>query len=312
MRIESTEGNEFELAEIQCPTCGPLANERIIGFRGGRYHRHGRGAATQIVQCTRCGLYYPNPFPFPCDIQKLYGDPEKYFCRHDAHEKIERFRELVRGFAAFIDRPVESLLDVGSGRGEMLAAARAEGVSEVVGLEFSEAMIEASAGDFDVRVEPMTIEEFAERSTETFDVVVLNAILEHVFDPDSMISCCRRLLCPGGLLYIDTPNENHLLAMAAAAYSRLHRRDQVYVLSPTFPPYHVFGFCRRSLKILLHKHGFVVEQLRVKGDVGVPSSGGWQDRLQSALGSGINIIANATGLGHNMFVWARLAEVVRE
>ncbi len=304
-RLVSKDGHAFEMRPIHCPTCGPHAGEKELGLRGGRHHRYELGVETRIVRCARCGLMYPNPFPYPVDPQELYGDPSKYFELHDSAAKVQTARRLIRGFCERIGRRDASLLDVGSGRGEMLGGARAEGLSRVVGLELSTAMVEAAKEAYDVEVRPMLLEDFAASTEERFDIIVLNAVIEHVYDPNSMIAACAQLIAPGGVLYLDVPNEDHLLADVAGAVNRVLNRPGVFKLAPTFPPYHVFGFSPGSLTMLLEKHGFGIEQLDVRSATKVHSSGGAKDKLVSLAGTAVNVIANRIGRAHNMFVWAR-------
>ncbi len=303
-RLLSSDGHGFIMRSIDCPTCGPGAPKREVGFRGGRYHRYGLGVETRIVECCRCGLLFPDPFPFPENAQELYGDPEKYFGR-DPEVKVEKYRGLIRSLCGTEEPSRMSLLDVGSGRGELLAAARREGLGRVVGLELSEAMIRFAREHYDVEVRPLLLEDFAASTGERFDIVVLNAVLEHVYDPDSMVRAARALLTDQGLLFIDVPNERHLLAAVAGEVNRILGRPAVLVLAPTFPPFHVFGFSPGSLRSLLSKHGLEVVHLRVRSGVHVPRRGGWKDRLASTIGSTIHRVGNQIGRGHNMQAWAR-------
>lgn len=304
--IESdAEGNAFKLREIDCPTCGADAGKQFVGVRGGLSHRFGKGIESKIVRCERCGLYFANPFPYPIDAQRLYGDPDKYFISHDVDKKITNFRKLVRGFVKSIGRNDLSILDVGSGRGELLAAAKAEGISRVVGLELSTAMIEYAKDKFGVEVVAEVIEEYATHTDEKFDVVVLNAVLEHVYNPDSMIDACAKLMKPSGILYIDIPNEEHLLAIIGGIVNRIRKRPEIFNLSPTFTPYHVFGFSKKSLQILLLKHGFQIERYRVHAKIKARDSGGLRGKAIAAAEMTLHLIANLIGMASNMYVWAR-------
>jgi SAM-dependent methyltransferase len=298
-------GNEFEMREIDCPTCGPRFKKAFVGIRGGSSHRFGKGTECRIVRCEKCGLYFPNPFPFPIDAQRLYGDPEKYFVSHDMERKISSFRQLIRGFIKSIGSIDISILDVGSGRGELLAAAKAEGISRVVGLELSSSMIEYAKVNFGVEVIGEVIEDFSEHTTEKFDVIVLNAVLEHVYNPDSMIAACAQLLSPCGILYIDIPNEEHLLARVGGLINRIRNRTDIFILSPTFSPYHVFGFSERSLGVLLAKYGFNIQRIRVHAKVKSRSTGGVKGRVISVAELSLHFIANLIGMASNMYVWAR-------
>jgi len=303
------EGNAFQMREIDCPTCGPGVAKKHIGVRGGLTHRFGKGIESRIVRCVRCGLYFPDPFPFPIDAQRLYGDPDKYFVSQDLDRKISNFRELVCGFVKTIGRNDLSILDVGSGRGELLAAAKAEGIPRVVGLELSSAMIEYAKEKFGVEVVGEVVEEYAAHTSEKFDVIVLNAVLEHVCNPDTMIAACSNLCKPDGILYIDIPNEEHLLARVGGLINHIRRRPEVFVLSPTFPPYHVFGFCKQSLSTLLSKHCFVIDRYRVQAKVKVPHMGGVRGKLIAAVEMTLHFIANLIGMASNMYVWAHYRKI---
>jgi SAM-dependent methyltransferase len=302
--LTDSEGNSFRLERITCPICGPTA-EKVLGVRGGAFHRYGLGVATSIVQCTVCSLMYPNPFAFPLEPQRLYGNPGKYFSTHNSQAKVIAGRALIREACRRLEGRLESLLDVGSGRGELLHAARLEQVARIVGLDFAESMVEDAARNYGARVELESIEQFEAKSPEPFDVVFLNAVLEHVYDPDSMIAAAQQLTRPGGVLYIDTPNEPSLLTRLFNSVSAFRGSPAVLNLSPTFSPFHVFGFNPRSLTHLLGKYGFVVESVSIAGAAHIPSSGGLGDRLKSLIGTGVNHVANWTGSAANMCVWAR-------
>lgn len=298
-------GNRFELRPISCPTCGP-ASQRVIGMRGGPHQRWGLGVETQIVACERCSLLFPNPFPYPVDPQKLYGDPEKYFPR-DLDEKVEHSRQLAKDIRSRCTVPNPRLLDIGAGRGEFLHAAGLEGFVDARGVEFADAMIAYAAKAFGIQLEKISAEDLAAREGSSFDVVVLNAVLEHVYDPDALVRAVARLTKPGGLLYVDVPREPHLLTMVGNTLNRVLRKEAVYNLQPTWPPFHVFGFNPKALGVLLEKHGFRIESLRVHASTQIRSSGGLKDTVKALAGQQINRVANLTGLSSNMFVFARRA-----
>ena len=160
------EGNRFVLTPRPCPTCGVVARE-VLGLRGGEYQRYHQGIVSRIVRCHECGLIYPDPFPLPYDSQKLYSDPDKYFGGDDSEKKVESYRGLVREVGERLGGFPFRLLDVGSGRGEILAAARLEGVT-AVGLELSQAMIAEADARYNVEVRSQTIEEFSGTIRDAF------------------------------------------------------------------------------------------------------------------------------------------------
>lgn len=305
--VSDLQGNRFELRPLACPTCGP-SDVRTIGLRGGRFHRYGWGVTTTIVQCRTCGLLFPDPFPYPVDASRLYGDPAKYFSRHDEQKKLARYRRLIRDVVRLTGKKDPSVLDVGSGRGELVQAGRLEGLSDIVGLEFSDAMIAHAREHYDVTLVPQTIEEFAATRSEPFDAIVLNAVIEHVVNPDSMIDACAKLTRPGAWLFIDTPNEPNLLTVIGNAVNRIRRSPAVYNLSPTWTPYHVFGFNPRALGVLLKKHGFQVVRIRIKTVPEIPSRRELKDRLRAWVGTQLGRLSNWTRTANNMGVLARRTE----
>lgn len=303
-RVRDTQGNEFELKPIVCPTCG-VSDTRLLGYRGGKYQRYGQGVVSRIVECRRCTLVYPDPFPVPVDHEKLYADPDKYFAAHNEDAKVESYRDIIRKIVTFSGKSRPSILDVGSGRGELLRAAKAEGCDDAIGLEFAAAMIAYAKEAHGVEMVPLTIEEYAKTARRTFDAVVLGAVLEHVYDPDAMVASARQLLAPGGIIYIDVPRDPNLVTEAVQLLNRMRMSRAVINLSPTFAPYHVFGFTERSLGRLLEKHAFKLELVVIQSGTHVPHNGRPADRLKSLIASQVYKLGNLTGRAANLFVWAR-------
>ena len=300
-------GRSFDLRSIACPICADNGRTptRVVGDRGGDAHRYGLGIRSRIVRCTGCGLIFPDPFPFPVDPQELYGDPEKYFASHDSDAKVAGNRQIIHQVLERLSIPAPRVLDVGSGRGELLRAAVLEGVpaENILGLEFSDAMIDACRQSGLV-VLRQTIEEHAQTDPPPYDAVILNAVLEHVYDPASMIDAVRSLTRPGSVLYLDLPMEPNLLTWVGNGLNRIRGSRAVFNLSPTFSPYHVFGFSPRTLRALLAKHEFQVDQVTIWAAPRIPAGTSLKDKALSFAGTQVNRLANLTHTAHNMCVWA--------
>jgi len=297
------DGHAFDLASIDCPVCGK-GPRSVLGRRGGPSHRYGLGVETAIVQCRSCGLLFPDPFPFPRDPQDLYGHPDEYFGSAHDQVKFENTRGIVAEIALRCGIEQPRLLDVGCGRGELVHIARQRGF-DAVGTEFSEAMIAAARERYGLTLIRSSLEELARTRPAPFDAVVLSAIIEHVHDPDSLIAGVHAVTHPGSVIYIDTPREPNLLTMLANASSRLRGSRVVYNLSPSWPPYHVFGFNPRALRHLLAKYDMEIVGLRSHAVARVPSRGGRRDRIAALLATQVNHVANLTGTARNMNAWAR-------
>ncbi len=215
--------------------------------------------------------------------------------------KLARDEAIALKIAAIY--PHAKVLDVGSGRGEFLVAATKVGLTSV-GLELSDAMVEDARATYGVTVLNETAEEHATKS-QSYDAFVLNAVIEHVMDPDALIKHIRKMARPGALLYIDCPNEPNLLTQAGDIISRIRRSPKVLNLAPTFPPYHVWGFNLGALKVLLDKYEFQIDSHRIYASPKVPSNGGL-DTFKSLIATQVNRIANLTGRAHNLYLWSHL------
>jgi len=80
---------------------------------------------------------------------------------------------------------------------------------------------------------------------ESFDAVYAGEIIEHVSDPASALREWGRVLKPGGVFIITTPNRKRLLA-------RANRREMI------MHPEHVREYSLKELKSDLRSHGFKV------------------------------------------------------
>lgn len=297
-------GQRFFLRSNSCPTCAQ-SRARPLGVRGGRSHRYGLGAESQVFQCRGCSLIFTDPMPIPLDPSEIYGDAADYFEFHDSSAKLASARELVSQIIARSDRPSPRILDIGSGQGEVLRAAMDAGL-DAVGLELSEPFIERARAVYGVEVEHATVEEYALRNPDAeFDAVVAYAVLEHVYDPDAFVSAVSSLLRKGGLLRIDVPREPNIVSSTATLLARLRFQKTTYHLAPTWEPFHLYGFSPKALKALLSKHGLRIDELRVHARPVIPADGGPIDKARALAGASLIWVGNRTGHAPNMDAWSR-------
>lgn len=243
---------------VRCGICDSN-RYRVLGYRGGRAHHSGKGIASRIVRCRECGFIYANPMPFPRDFSH-YADPDVYFRAHNVQDKIDYARKLLQEATALLGGAGGKLLDIGCGRGESLVAAQELGW-HAQGVEPSEDFVRYGREQLGVEVQQGFIENI-NYPDAAFDVVFLSAVLEHVYEPLALLKECRRLLRPGGLLFIDVPNEAGLYFTMGRLYHRLRGRAWTLNLSPTFEPYHVAGFSPHTLAIAFSKTHFEMAKLR--------------------------------------------------
>ena len=111
--------------------------------------------------------------------------------------------DCILPFDFWVHAPPPRLLDVGCSSGALLAVATDLGFS-VAGVEpASKAAEAAQRAGFEVFSGFLHEASYPDK---TFDVVTLFEIIEHVSDPLVLIAECVRILKPGGVLVINTPN----------------------------------------------------------------------------------------------------------
>jgi 2-polyprenyl-3-methyl-5-hydroxy-6-metoxy-1,4-benzoquinol methylase len=242
------------------------------------------------------------PVPLGGLEQHYDVDTDEYFQHHDRDLKYTSAHTFLAEAAELCGRKGR-LLDIGVGRGELLRAAVEDGW-EAVGIEPSAKFAEHAREYSGAKVISTSIEKCS-LERESFDVVVLGAVLEHLYQPDETIREIARILRRGGALFVDVPNEAGLYFRLGNLYEHLRGRNWVVNLAPTFPPFHVFGFTPRALRTLLRKHGLVPARWRVyPGRSMVPSGNGLMGSLEQVAARGVTAISKLGSLGTYIEAWA--------
>ena len=148
---------------------------------------------------------------------------------------IPRYRELLLASIQWLAGMENgTLLDVGCGDGTFLKRMRDLGWS-VRGIDPDRQAVQRARENFALDVVAARLEEHRFRD-DFFDAVVVSHVIEHVHDPVSLLTECRRILKPGGKIVLLTPN-----------YVGLQRRWLGRSWIGLDCPRHLFLFSRRSL-----------------------------------------------------------------
>jgi 2-polyprenyl-3-methyl-5-hydroxy-6-metoxy-1,4-benzoquinol methylase len=287
-----------------CPVCS-LRPVTFVGRRGGNSHREGIGVECDIWSCDRCGLIFPDPMPIPVGgLQQHYDvDADKFFVNHDPTRKINT-AHLILDDAEKILAGKGRLLDVGAGRGETLKIAQERGwVAE--GIEPSESFAAYAEKESGAKIYAKPLEECG-LTDSYYDVVILSAVLEHLYNPDDVIAEISRVLKPGGWLFFDVPNERGLVFRVGNIYQRLRGRDWCINLSPTFSPYHLFGFGLKSVRMILEANGLKLrKRLFFGGECLLPSRPGLIGKLEGQVAIVVTKLSNLGRMGSYIAAWAQ-------
>lgn len=299
--MNSQDNTAWRAEDRPCPGCG-RRDAKSIGARGGRAHREGKGVETQVVRCRVCRLFYTRPTLVPEGNPYDVESADEYFHLHDPRQKMSQ-GEALAAYAENILGGAGRMLEIGCGRGELLAGAAGRGW-EVYGVEMTEDFAEV-ARSHNVSVELSSVEECESLGARTYDVILLAAVLEHLYDPVGTLRRVRDALRPGGLVFIDVPNEASLAMRVGNLYMRARGRDWSVNLSPTFPPFHVVGFDPASLRRALASAGFRIHAMSVvKWSNDLPPARSLGQRVERAAMSLVQKVGRRIGMGDGIVCWA--------
>lgn len=230
------EGEEF--VPLYPSTIESLADDPARYFSSSRE----RAGYLPIVRCTRCGLILQNPRDDAETLARVYTSlADRAYQEEDASRAISARKHLAL-VEAHHPEPGR-LLDIGCASGLFAAAARARGW-QACGADASGWMVErARERHPGVRFEAGTLESLA-FPPESFDVLTLFDVLEHVDAPQAALGRLRGWLRPGGLLFLSVPNAESWIA-------RLMGRRWVLLLRE-----HLWYFSPRTLAKLLERAGY--------------------------------------------------------
>jgi 2-polyprenyl-3-methyl-5-hydroxy-6-metoxy-1,4-benzoquinol methylase len=214
-----------------------------------------------LVECLNCGLVYVHPRPDPKELHALYD--ESYFQNDQSgvvgyanylDDEVQIRKTFARRLQ-FLERWIQpgKLLDVGCAAGFFLDEAHRRGwqvqgsdvsafAARYVKERFGYEVVQGSLGDADF-------------ARDSFDLITLWDVIEHVPDPKAHVQKIAELLRPGGLVALATPDVDSVPARLTG------KRWVGYKLSEE----HVYYFSARTLKRMLDEAGFDVIDTRHVG-----------------------------------------------
>jgi SAM-dependent methyltransferase len=249
-----------------------------------------------------CHGVYQRPTLIPESNPYAESSADEYFRLHEPLEKIRRGESLAAFAESLLGKP-GTMLELGCGRGELLRGGANRGWT-VRGIEMTEEFARIAQERYGIAVECASIKE-AETLRGSHDVILLAAILEHLYEPAETLRLVREALRPGGIVFIDVPNECSLMTRVGNAYMRFQGKRWAVNLSPTFAPFHVVGFCPVSLRHLLHRVGFRVLSLQLhRWNNALPIAKGIQAGLERRGLDAVLSLGKMVGMGAGITCWA--------
>jgi SAM-dependent methyltransferase len=262
-----------ELEHIPCNLCGRSRTRLFLTMDGFAYRR-----------CTGCGLVYQNPRPVFADLKKRYG--AGYFEYESANE--DNFFNLMKlglrdaGFDGFYpggagngNGEARSFLDIGCATGRLLDHVKRKGW-RAKGVEICLESAEHGRLRYGLDIFAGTLEEAAFPG-DSFDVVHLSHLIEHVPDPKKLLVEIGRVMKPDGHLLLTTPNVSGFQARFSGARWRSAIPDHIYL------------FSKRTMRDLLAELGFTIQKQVSWGGIPLGKRPGFIKRPADRLAKLLNV-----------------------
>ena len=204
-----------------------------------------------IYYCENCGFKFTHPIPDAADLGKYYKS-DKYVSHSDTKKglffnlyhlvKKQALRKKYKLITNFATKG--NILDYGCGTGDFLSAFKTNDWN-CFGIEPDDDTRQYATDKQGLKITvPENINNFEKNS---FDVISLWHVLEHITDLNEKLNSFKALLKSKGILVIAVPNAD---SFDAGYYQKYWAAYDV--------PRHLYHFNNKTLSLLLEKHGFEI------------------------------------------------------
>jgi len=272
---------ELGAAPERCPVCAAAGPRK-------RFHKAGKWFWT----CAACELVFVHDiYPeFVEDTGHLEGTYRFDRVQPVQPKHVREFSRLMAEIEPY--RSTNRLLEVGCGQGLMLAHARDTGW-EACGLDVLPEVVRFArdARGLDVRCGELAGAGFAR---ESFDVVYMSEVIEHIVDPVALMRDVHDVLRPGGVAILKTGN-------ARSWAARLRGRSWAYY---RFGGHlHIRFYGPASARALARAAGFASVRCTTRGFAFAESreiKGRWYRPFAQLAQGVISPLAGPLGQGHRL------------
>ena len=240
----------------KCPWCGSEKSQIHLWLKD-EFLTH---EDFQIYECKSCGLLYTEPRPNKNEIGKYYQSDNYYSHKENKKGFIPKIYETVKSInlkkkykLATKEMPKGKVLDIGCGVGDFLQIMEKQGW-ETMGIEPSEEAAEIAKSRLKNKI--LKPEDIHQLQDQSFDLITMWHVLEHVDNLKEEIQHIERLLKTKGRLVLALPN---FKSYDAQFYNTKWAAYDV--------PRHLNHFCKESLvKIFKNSKLRCIETDKLKWD----------------------------------------------
>ena len=282
----------------------PAQSCRACGLNGGRLLFTVSG--NRVLRCPECSHVYLDTVHNSQSIREMYETYESgrdfYFQDFDAEvtRNIDGYLKRCREYCD-VSQDKLRLLDVGCGVGVLLSKAKAQGFN-CEGVEICEPLARAAEEKLNCRVHRTLLEDL-HLPENGFDIITMYDLIEHLQDPAGEIKRVHRLLRPGGVLFVLTPNNDALMRRFAQWSYRLSLHQFQRPMRALYYSHHLSYFTADSLRSLLHRAGLQVMRSETRNqELSRLTLSGFE---KAAVRTIFRMSERFPALGGKLLVWAR-------
>ena len=236
-----------------CPSCGATPIQKVLSAKDYTVSQR----VFEIWECRQCTLRFTQQVPSAGDIAPYYQS-ENYISHSDTQRGlVNRLYHMVRRrtlkskhqlIESATGKKSGSLLDVGAGTGAFLHQMQQNGW-QVTGLEPDATARERASTLYNLQLLPS--DQLWNIPPASLDAITLWHVLEHVHQLNEYMAQLKKLLKPGGYLFIAVPNYT---SRDANFYGECWAAWDV--------PRHLYHFSPEAMKQLVKKHGLQLKAIR--------------------------------------------------
>lgn len=239
-------------AAASCRVCG----SRDLTWLCQTYNEHSRTRWLHHFRCGLCGSVCVGDDIGSDELAEAYGSlDEKRYYAQTAQASEAKFSSAARDIATLAPRRAE-ILDLGGGNGAFIRALHAEGFSNLSMHEIPGSDLAGLAG---LVRHVYRDADYATVPSDTFDVVTMMDVMEHVPNPAATLAGVRRMLRRNGILYLHTPVVTVLDRIMhvflnlplLGKLARLWQRARTSI-------FHLQNYTPRALVLVMEREGFQV------------------------------------------------------
>ena len=227
-----------------CPICGSTHKTYVYEQKFTQLSSGTLFAGYQVVTCAGCGCGYADDIPEQSVFDEYYATMSKYESNHAGGQASSSakamFKDIAESISPFITKDA-TILDIGCATGALLNEFKTTGFPNVVGIDPSAACVKTAQELYCITAHQGTLSNITEIGE--FDLVSMNAVLEHVRDLYPALEQVKKLVKLGGLLWVEVPNVTSFSYCVSAPYQQ-------------FSVEHINYFSSRSLANLLGQFSF--------------------------------------------------------